>query len=127
MGDEADDLTNVGFDNTTDEDYDENWSFGRRQYRAPKCTNSDIHNIVENLVRSRKAQKTISRDVLDKHVAEIAKMRFNPNVTFGEVERTIDDLLVKAARAKNKEVVGIYRRIALCAILLADAAENGEW
>jgi hypothetical protein len=127
MGEFADDLINAEFDEAysrlNGETLDDT-GFGI--YRANKCTNSDIRHIVENAI-ARKAQKPISREILDKHVAEIAKIRFNPNVEPVDIERSIDDLLDKSASYRTRHDPNIYRQIALCAILLAYAAESGKW
>jgi hypothetical protein len=101
--------------------------YGRRQYRAPKCTNGDVTNAVENILRARKNTKPIAREVLDKHVAEIGKIRFNHTLSPGDIELAIEDLMVKVAHARGTETIDLYRRITLYTILLADAAENGKW
>lgn len=126
MGEMADDLIDAGFGSEYEGEPGDHFWCGPPQPRKPLCTNSDIHHIVGNII-ARKAQKPISRDVLDKHVTEIAKIRFNPNTDPRDIEQTIDELLDKVVGFKTRHNPDIYRQIALCAILLADAAESGKW
>lgn len=60
-------------------------------------------------------------------MCKIAKIKFNRDTPPEDIERAIEELQIKVAGAESKDAVDLYRRMALCAILLADAAENGKW
>ena len=125
MGDIADDLIDAGYSDYEHEPGDHFWC-GSPRARLPKCSNADVHNIVKNIV-ARKNQKPIAREILDKHVAEIAKIRFNQTPSRRVLLATIDDLLNILIVDLDQNAVKLYQQIALCAILLAEEAEKGKW